>query len=132
MLRTVFVEAWAPGTGPPTIPCVSVRSDGTLAIRDDTAGPIRSLLDWCWVVLRTGTPPFALSSTGPSHVLTYGSIFTYLERELVGWGGRRAGGGGRPPEPQESARSAPQVLCNQVVAGGALRRSPRWAFDQGV
>jgi hypothetical protein len=36
-------------------------------------------------------------------VLTYVSMVTYLERELVGWDGRRAGGGGRTPEPQESA-----------------------------
>jgi hypothetical protein len=39
----------------------------------------------------------------PFPCLTYVSFVTYLERELVGWDGRRAGGGGRTPEPQVSA-----------------------------
>ena len=52
--RIVRVEAWASGPVPATTPAVSFRSDCTLALRDDTVGPRRSLLDWCRGVLRAG------------------------------------------------------------------------------
>ena len=50
----VRVEAWASGPSPATTPAESFRSDCTLGLRDDPAGPRRSLLDWCRVVLRAG------------------------------------------------------------------------------
>jgi hypothetical protein len=52
--RIICVEAWASSPGPATTPAASFRSDYTFALRDDPAGPRRSLLDWCRVLRRAG------------------------------------------------------------------------------
>jgi hypothetical protein len=53
-LRITCVEAWASGPGPATTPAVAFRSARILALRDDSAGPMSSLLDLYRVVLRAG------------------------------------------------------------------------------